>query len=127
MEKLRLDKYLWAVRIFKTRSQAATACDQGKVKKDGLPVKASRAVTVGEQYTIKTAARKWVILVIELLDQRVQYQEAIKFYTDLTPESDQQHNQRQVASFYTGKRQSKTGRPTKKQRRDWDDYRKSSS
>lgn len=121
-EKLRIDKYLWAIRIFKTRTQAATACDQGKIKSNGLSVKASHPVSPGDQYEIKTSARKWVIVITELLKQRVQYSAAIKYYTDITPEEDLQYNKRHGASFYTGKRLSKIGRPTKKQRRDLDDF-----
>lgn len=120
MENLRIDKYLWAIRIFKTRTQAAAACDGGKVKSNGAPVKASRHIITGEQLEIKTPARKWVIQVTGLLDHRVQYQEAVQYYADITPEEDLQYNKRQAASFYTGKRQSKIGRPTKKQRRDLD-------
>lgn len=122
MDKLRIDKYLWAIRIFKTRTLAATACEQGKIKSQGLPVKPSHPVLPGDQYEIKTPARKWVIQVTNLLKQRVPYNEAVKYYTDITPEEDLQYNQHQTASFYTGKRQSKIGRPTKKQRRNLDDF-----
>ena len=52
MEKLRLDKYLWAIRIFKTRTQAADAIESGKVKLNGLTVKPARTVAIGDQYTI---------------------------------------------------------------------------
>lgn len=120
-EKLRLDKYLWAIRIFKTRTQAADAIDDGKVKMGGVSVKASRTVSLGDCYDIKTPARKWTIQVTGLLHQRVGYEEAIKHYTDLTTEEDKQLNQRVSTSFYTGKRLSKTGRPSKKQRRDLND------
>jgi ribosome-associated heat shock protein Hsp15 len=65
-EKLRTDKYLWAIRLFKTRSQAADACDKGRVKLDGTAVKASRAVNVGDEYDVKTEAWKWVIKVVAL-------------------------------------------------------------
>jgi len=119
-EKLRLDKYLWAIRIFKTRTQAASAIDDGKVKMNGAAVKASRTVALGDRYDIKTPARKWTIEVTGLLHNRVGYEEAIKHYADLTSEEDRQY-QRNTSSFYTGKRLSKTGRPTKKQRRDLDD------
>lgn len=121
-EKLRLDKYLWAIRIFKTRTQASTACEQGKVKSEGTAVKPSKAVSAGDQYEIRTPARKWVIRVNALLDHRVQYKEAINYYTDMTPEEDLQYNRRQASSFYTGKRPSKIGRPTKKERRKLDDF-----
>ena len=120
-EKLRLDKYLWAIRIFKTRTQATAACDEGKVKLNGANVKPSRTVSLGDRYDIKTPARKWTIEVTGLLHSRVSYEEAIKNYADLTSEEDQQMNQRLNTSFHTGKRLSKTGRPTKKQRRDLND------
>lgn len=122
MEKVRIDKYLWAIRIFKTRSQAAEACDKGKIKRNGSPLKASHSVAIGEQYEIRTPSRRWTIQVTNLLDHRVQYQEAIRFYSDITPEDDLQYNQKQSSSFYTGKRESKIGRPTKKQRRNLDDF-----
>jgi ribosome-associated heat shock protein Hsp15 len=120
-EKLRLDKYLWAIRVFKTRTQATAAIDEGKVKLLGMAVKASRAVSVGDRYDIKTPARKWTIEVTGLIHNRVGYEEAIKNYIDLTSEEDLKMNQRMATSFYTGKRLSKTGRPTKKQRRDLSD------
>lgn len=121
-EKLRIDKYLWAIRIFKTRSTAAEACDKGKVKCNGNALKASAAVKPGDEYEVKTDARKWVIRVIALLDHRLQYTEAIKYYEDLTPPEDRELQQLQAASFHTGKRLSKIGRPTKKQRRDLEGF-----
>lgn len=121
-EKLRLDKYLWAIRIFKTRSLAGAACDSGKVKMLGSSVKASRNVNVGDEYEIKTEARKWVIKVVGLLANRVQFAEAVKYYIDMTPAEEIERLQFQAASFHTGKRQSKIGRPTKKQRRDLEDF-----
>ncbi|OJW78548.1 MAG: RNA-binding protein [Bacteroidetes bacterium 46-16] len=121
-EKLRLDKYLWAIRIFKTRSQATAACDEGKVKFNGGSVKPARQVGVGDKYDIKTQARRWTIEVTALLNNRVAYEEAIKHYVDLTSEEDKLVNKHLGTSFYTGKRQSKTGRPTKKQRRGLEDF-----
>ena len=121
-EKLRLDKYLWAIRIFKTRTLAAAACDTGKVKQAGTSVKAAKNVSVGDEYEIKTDARKWVIKVTGLLANRSAYPEAIKHYLDITPKEDETALPFQTASFQTGKRQSKIGRPTKKQRRELDGY-----
>lgn len=121
-EKLRLDKYLWAIRIFKTRTLAAAACDSGKVKLQGVNVKAAKNVTVGDEYEVKTEAKKWVIKVTGLLHNRVAYSEAIKYYIDLTPEEELEKLKFQSASFHTGKRQSKIGRPTKKQRRELDEF-----
>jgi ribosome-associated heat shock protein Hsp15 len=121
-EKIRLDKYLWAIRLFKTRTMAATACDTGKVKFNGLQAKASRNVGIGDEYEVKTEAKRWRIKVTELLDKRVAYAEAIKYYVDITPEEELERLKFQAASFHTGKRQSKIGRPTKKERRDLDDF-----
>lgn len=121
-EKLRLDKYLWAIRMFKTRTLAAAACDNNKVKLNGDNVKAARTVHIGDQYDIKTEQRRWVIQVTALLHNRVQYTEAIKYYIDITPEDELKKLEYQAASFHTGKRQSKIGRPTKKQKRDLDEF-----
>jgi ribosome-associated heat shock protein Hsp15 len=121
-EKIRLDKYLWAIRLFKTRSQAGDACDKGKVKCNGDNVKASKAVTVADEYEVKTEAKRWVIKVMALLDHRVQYAEAVKYYQDITPAEELDRIQFQAAVFHTGKRLSKSGRPTKKDKRDLDDF-----
>ena len=121
-EKLRIDKYLWAIRLFKTRSQAGDACDKGKVKLNATNVKASRIVTIGDEYEVKNEARKWVIKVTGLLHSRVQYAEAIKFYEDITPAEELDRITFQAAVFQTGKRQSKIGRPTKRERRDLGDF-----
>lgn len=121
-EKLRLDKYLWAIRLFKTRSQAADACDRGKVKHNGDNAKAARTVNMNDEYEVKTEAKRWVIKVTGLLHKRMQYSEAIKFYADITPAEELERIQFQAAVFHTGKRMSKQGRPTKKDKRDLDDF-----
>lgn len=121
-EKLRLDKYLWSIRLFKTRSQASDACDKGKVKYNGDSAKASKAVSINDEYEVKTEAKRWRIKVTGLLHNRVQYSEAINYYLDITPAEEIERLQFQAASFHTGKRPSKIGRPTKKQRRDLDDF-----
>ena len=121
-EKLRLDKYLWAIRLFKTRTDAAAACDRGKVKHNDVQVKAAKQVHVDDEYEIKTEARRWRIKVAALLHNRVAYSEAIKYYIDITPSEEIERLRFQAASFHTGKRLSKLGRPTKKQRRDLDDF-----
>lgn len=121
-EKLRIDKYLWAIRLFKTRAQAADACDAGKVKLNDMPVKPSKTVTVGDEYHVKTEARRWRVKVTALLNSRVAYPEAIKHYTDITPPEELDKVDFQAASFHTGKRLSKVGRPTKKQRRELDGF-----
>ena len=121
-EKIRLDKYLWAIRLYKTRSAATDACTQGKVKLDGQSVKAARPVHVGESYEVKTEQKKWLIKVTSLLDHRVQYSEAIRHYEDITPAEELERLAFQAATFHTGKRLSKIGRPTKKNKRDIDRF-----
>ncbi len=121
-EKLRLDKYLWSIRLFKTRTIAAAACDSGKVKFDGSQAKASRNVNIGDEFEVKTETRRWRIKVTGLIQKRVAAAEAMKNYIDITPEEEIQRLQFQAASFHTGKRPSKIGRPTKKERRDLDDF-----
>lgn len=120
-EKLRIDKYLWAIRIFKTRAEASDACEKGKVRSQGNAVKASKQVLIGNEYEIRAEARKWVIKVTGLISNRVQFSEAVKYYIDNTPNEEDQELKYQGSSFNTGKRNSKIGRPTKKERRDLDD------
>lgn len=120
-EKLRIDKYLWCIRIFKTRSAAAEACQKGKVKSNGVSVKPSKIVFISENYEVKTDTKKWVIEITALLYNRVDYQTSLQYYIDLTPEEKKLETQSSAFVFYTGKRKSKKGRPTKKDKRKLDD------
>lgn len=113
----RLDKYLWAIRIFKTRAEAADAIHKGKVTCNGMPVKASRLVRIGDVYEVKAVARNWKIEVTGLIDKRVCFADAIVNYIDNTPVELQSVQHSEGFSEYTGKRLSKQGRPTKRNRR----------
>lgn len=121
-EKLRLDKYLWSIRLYKTRSQAADACEKGKIKFKGLSAKAAKPVAIADEYEIRTEGKKWIIKVTGLLHNRVQYTEAVNYYADITPAEEVERIKFQAAVFHTGKRMSKVGRPTKKNKRDIDDF-----
>jgi ribosome-associated heat shock protein Hsp15 len=121
-EKLRLDKYLWAIRLFKTRTSAAAACDIGKVKFNGTAAKAAKHINIGDEFEVKTENKRWRIKVTGLLHNRVKYEEATRYYVDITPAEEIQRLQYQASAFHTGKRQSKIGRPTKKERRDLDEF-----
>jgi ribosome-associated heat shock protein Hsp15 len=101
---------------------AAAACDTGKVKFNGSSAKASKHVNVDDEYEVKTEEKRWRIKVVGLLEKRVAYAEAIKYYIDITPKEEIERLQYQAASFHTGKRPSKIGRPTKKERRDLDSF-----
>ena len=120
-EKLRIDKYLWSIRLFKTRRLATDACNSGKVKFDGANIKPAKPVSIGDQYEIRTPDKKWIIEVVSLLHTRKGYEEAIKHYKDLTPEESLDKVQSSAFVYNTGKRQSKQGRPTKKDKRSLDE------
>ncbi|HLS95451.1 MAG TPA: RNA-binding S4 domain-containing protein [Sphingobacterium sp.] len=119
-EKLRIDKYLWAIRIFKTRSLATEACKAGRVKLNGQNVKPSYVVKVGEVYAIQKGVERKVIKVTGLLERRVDAKTAVQFYEDQTPVEDT-YAFKSVFQAPVLKRDRGTGRPTKKDRREIDD------
>jgi ribosome-associated heat shock protein Hsp15 len=122
-KEVRVDQYLWAVRMYKTRSQASKAIAEGKVKLNGEPVKASHTVRIGEQYNMRLPERKLSIQVVSIINKRVQYSEAILNYFDISSEEEKAFNSnKQATSFFSGKRLSKIGRPTKKNARDITDF-----
>ena len=119
-EKLRIDKYLWSIRLFKTRSLATEACKAGRVKLNGQNVKPSAIVKVGDTYAIQKGIERKVVKVIGLLERRVDAKTAAQFYEDQTPVED---TYAYKSSFHAPvlKRDRGTGRPTKKDRREIDD------
>ncbi|OJU25520.1 MAG: RNA-binding protein [Sphingobacteriales bacterium 41-5] len=121
-EKLRLDKYLWAIRLFKTRRIATDACNNGKVKYEDEQAKPGKNVHLGDIYDVRTEGKRWRIKVTGLLQNRLKYSEAINYYADITPPEELERLQFQASAFHTGKRMSKIGRPTKKDRRELDDF-----
>jgi ribosome-associated heat shock protein Hsp15 len=116
-EKLRIDKYLWAIRIFKTRSLATEACKAGKVKLNGQNVKPSYEVKLGEVYQIQKGIERKVIKVVGLLDKRVDAKTAVLNYEDQTP-VEETYAFKSVFHAPVLKRDRGTGRPTKKDRRE---------
>jgi len=116
MEGARIDKWLWAVRIFKTRSQAAAACKGGKVKIDGQNVKASRELREGEEISISLTVYHKTVRVKALLNNRVGAKLVENYMEDLTPqeEYDKLKIKNELNKEY---RQRGEGRPTKKERR----------
>lgn len=113
----RIDKYLWAVRLFKTRSLASEACRAGRVKKNEQVLKASHEVRVGEVYTIAVDHMHKQIQVKALLANRVGAQLVSNYCVDLTPaeEYDRINSVRQ-GGFEV--RDRGVGRPTKRDRRE---------
>lgn len=119
-EKLRIDKYLWAIRIFKTRSLATDACKAGRVKLDGQNIKPSHEVKVGEVYQVSKGEERKVLKVTGLLEQRADAKTVINFFDDITP-VEQTHAFKSMFHAPLLKRDRGTGRPTKKDRREIDD------
>lgn len=119
-EKLRIDKYLWSIRLFKTRSLATEACKAGRVKLNGQNIKASYVVKVGEIYQVQKGIERKVVKVLGLLERRVDAKTAVQFYEDLTPEEE---TSAYKSAFHAPilKRDRGTGRPTKRDRREIDD------
>jgi ribosome-associated heat shock protein Hsp15 len=119
-EKLRIDKYLWAIRMFKTRTLASEACKAGRVKLNGQNIKPSHEVKVGETYNISKGLERKIIAVTGLLENRVDAKTAVNFYSDLTPVE-------QTTAFKSMfhapilSRDRGAGRPTKRDRREIDD------
>ncbi|MGV8878421.1 MAG: RNA-binding S4 domain-containing protein [Sphingobacteriaceae bacterium] len=119
-EKLRIDKYLWAIRIFKTRSLATEACKAGRVKLSGQNVKPAHEVRVGEIYQVSKGIEKKILQVKALLEKRMDAKSVINYFEDQTP-LDQTYAYKSIFHSPALHRDRGTGRPTKKDRRDIDD------
>jgi len=119
-EKLRIDKYLWAIRIFKTRTLAAEACKAGRVKLDNQNIKPSHEVKVGETYQVSKGIERRVLKVTGLLENRADAKTVIDFFEDITPV---EQTQAFKSMFHAPilKRDRGTGRPTKRDRREIDE------
>ena len=118
---LRIDKYLWAVRLFKTRSVASEALRAGRVKMNGVPLKASHEVKVGEQYELTIEQLHKVVEVKELLHNRVAAKEVEKYMIDLTP-TEEYERIRMVRQYGFEVRDRGIGRPTKRDRREIEEF-----
>ncbi|MBK8362274.1 MAG: RNA-binding S4 domain-containing protein [Bacteroidetes bacterium] len=119
--KLRIDKYLWAVRQYKTRSIATTACDQGKILINDQPAKASRIVRLGDTISVKRTGLTRTLKVIQLTTNRLPAKLVSEYCEDLTPLADIEAFKTRIArsGIY---RDPGTGRPTKFDRRALDDF-----
>ncbi|WP_304064306.1 RNA-binding S4 domain-containing protein [Pedobacter glucosidilyticus] len=120
VEKVRIDKYLWAIRLFKTRTLATEACKAGRVKKDGTNIKASYEVKVGDVLQVSKNIEKKLIRVTALLANRVDAKKAVLHYEDITPLEDT-IKFKCMFRMPVLERDRGTGRPTKKDRREIDD------
>lgn len=114
---VRMDKWLWAVRLYKTRSLAAAACTNGRVLIDESPVKPARSVRVGDTLSAVTGEVKRTVRVLKVVERRISASQVPEHFTDLTPaaEFEQARDRRRLSGFIP--RPPGAGRPTKKERR----------
>lgn len=124
--KVRIDKWLWAVRLYKTRSKASDACQAGRVKLNEEIAKPAKTLSLGDVIQVRKKNIRYTFKVEQLIDKRVGAPIAVTCYTDLTPEEEKAKEQMRPQSsvFYVAGayREKGMGRPTKKERRDLDDF-----
>ena len=115
-ENIRIDKFLWAVRIFKTRSLASEACRKGRVIINNIQVKPSRVITANETIVIKKLPVIYTVIVIDPIENRVAAKMVHLHINDITPDEEKEKlTNRDLGGF--GFRDKGAGRPTKKERR----------
>lgn len=118
-ETVRIDKYLWAIRVFKTRTEAADACNGGKVKVAGVNCKPSKPVKIGEVIDIRKGSVQFSYRVIGPLDHRVGAAIVPEYAENLTPDAEIQKMHSPAETIFVS-RDRGSGRPTKKDRRTLD-------
>ncbi len=121
IDKVRIDKWLWAVRIFKTRSLAADACEKGKIFVNDQQVKASRNVKTGETVAVRKGAFTMQFKILQLAENRMAAKLVVDFCKDVTP-ADEIEKIKMHALAVNAYRKHSEGRPTKKERRALDDF-----
>ena len=117
MASVRLDKWLWAIRAYKTRSLATEACKGGRIKISGVSAKASRDLKIGDIIEFKAGSLNKKIKVTQLIKNRVNATLAVQNYEDLTPVEEYERLEF-VSQMKVEKRDRGAGRPSKRDRRD---------
>ena len=119
-DSTRIDKYIWAIRLFKTRSEATEACNGNKVQLNGVAAKPSKTVKAGDSISVRKGAVQYSYKVLKIAENRMGAQLVPEFAENLTPQSelDKLHAPRET--FFV-KRDRGSGRPTKKDRRQLDE------
>ncbi len=120
-DNVRIDKWLWAVRIYKTRSMATEACKKGYISIGNLPVKASRIVHVGETVKVRKSPVTRSFKILALAEKRMSAKLTVDFVQDVTSPEELELIEMQKNMLWIS-RDRGTGRPTKKDRRDLDDF-----
>lgn len=120
--KIRIDKWLWAVRLFKTRSMASEACDKGRISIGDTAVKASRVVKAGDMIKIHRGPWSQLVKVLALTEKRMSATLAKEFCEDNTPAEELEKFKLHQAAQSAWNITPGSGRPTKKDRRQMDDF-----
>jgi ribosome-associated heat shock protein Hsp15 len=118
---LRIDKWLWAVRIFKTRTDAAEACRKGRIFVNAIQVKPSRDVKIDDVITVKRPPVNYVYKVVGLIENRQPANKVPLYAENITPQEELDSLKIQRSTLFV-QRDRGTGRPTKKERRDIDNF-----
>ena len=116
MESVRIDKYLWAIRVYKTRTDATDACKGGKVRLNGYDVKPSKEVRTGDVIVVRKGAVTYTYKVLDIVDRRVGAKLVPDYAENQTPQEELDKLRVPVETFFL-KRDRGAGRPTKKDRR----------
>ncbi|MDT0540246.1 MULTISPECIES: RNA-binding S4 domain-containing protein [Croceitalea] len=118
---MRIDKYLWSVRYYKTRNIATTACKKGQIKVNGLVVKPSRDVYPTDKLVVRKNQIDYQLTILDLPESRVGAKLVNVYRKDTTPKEAFHHDEllKHAKDYY---RKKGMGRPTKKDRRDIDGY-----
>ena len=117
---MRIDKWLWHIRAYRTRSKSSSACRAGKVRLNGQVVKPAALVKPGDAVELQYPRFKRSIEVVALLPRRVKYAKAVEYYRDLTPPNEYGRLKKQSMAQSLMQRERGSGRPTKKDRRKLD-------
>ena len=120
MAEARIDKFLWAIRAFKTRTDATDACKGGKVKVAGVNAKPSKEVKPGDVLTVKKGSVTYTYKVLQPLERRVGAKLVPEYAQNLTPAAELEKLRAPVETFFIT-RDRGAGRPTKKDRREIED------
>ena len=119
--EVRVDKYLWAMRIYKTRSIATDACKCGRVKMNGVEVKPSRMFHVGDIFTVRKGPITYTYRILQLCGNRLGAKMVPEYLQDITPKEQLELLELARYAAQSG-RDRGTGRPTKKDRRDIEQF-----
>lgn len=119
--EVRIDKWLWAVRLFKTRSIAIEACKKGRVSIKGMPIKPSRMIKVGDVIEIRRAPITYSFEVLDLTERRMGAKLVPQYMRDVTPPSQMEILELSKMTGFVDRARG-TGRPTKKDRRELEQF-----